>query len=385
MSFDKFSVSVPYRVRAITESFNKMLKGVIPSGIHKGFDMALAGGMVVNIGSAGVNSTATVESGEYLLTLQAVGTKSIVVPVGNSTIVLEALYLPNTETTFDLKLILTANVMADHVILADFVVPANTTTLSAGMVSTIRRREVSLALNSETNDNLSAMQSDIDGKIDKTAINTSLTSASSSTVASSSALKIANDTANSAKTKSNDSFKLEGRSRAQIIAEARSGLSPNTDTHRAISDSVTSIDQTISASLLAVKKAYDKGEEAMQNSGGYYLKRKSEPRLATMYTLTSNPAWVTLLNITGEVLLLDAYVQQTSSAESEDRNIRITLDGELLPALSSNSTAPISFNGFNNDDHQIYAQSSLKIEMQYSGAIQMYGSARYVLVQKTKF
>jgi hypothetical protein len=74
--------------------------------------------------------------------------------------------------------------------------------------------------------------------------------------------------------KSADTYKLEGKTKAQVVSEARSGLSPNT--HRAISNSVSSSSQTTSASSYAVRTAYNKaalaGVTVGSNSNGTYYK-----------------------------------------------------------------------------------------------------------------
>jgi hypothetical protein len=112
------------------------------------------------------------------------------------------------------------------------------------------------------------------------AISNSVTSTSGTVSASSSAVKMAYDKAVTAQTKSNDSFKLEGKTKAQVIAEARSGLSPNTDTWRGISTSVASTSANVSASSSAVKMAYDKAVTAQtKSSDSFKLEGKTKAQV----------------------------------------------------------------------------------------------------------
>jgi|GEM_PF-6320236 len=190
MNFDDFSVSVPSRVQALTQSFNRILRGIVPAGIQQGFGVSLAGGLMVDVGVAGDESTATVGSGKYLLTVQAIGIKTITLPIGSSTIVVEAIYIDNQPTTFDVKQIPTGNVTAEHVILADFVIPPATVTIAAGMMDLTRRFNAGFAKASQvlTNVPLGAKFTDT-----VRAISNSVTSTSTSTSASSAAVKTAYD------------------------------------------------------------------------------------------------------------------------------------------------------------------------------------------------
>lgn len=61
-----------------------------------------------------------------------------------------------------------------------------------------------------------------------------------------------------------NSTKLEGKTKAQVIAQARAGLSPNT--WRPVSDSVSNTSKTTSASCLAVKTAFDKAVLALNTA-----------------------------------------------------------------------------------------------------------------------
>ena len=92
------------------------------------------------------------------------------------------------------------------------------------------------------------------------AISSSVSSTSTSVSASSSAVRTAYNKAIAALAKSNDTFKLEGKNKAEVVAEARSGLSANT--HRAISSSVSSTSTSVSASSSAVRTAYNKAAAA---------------------------------------------------------------------------------------------------------------------------
>jgi len=64
--------------------------------------------------------------------------------------------------------------------------------------------------------------------------------------------------------KSADTAKFDGKTRAEVIAEARSDLSPNT--WRNIGTSVTTSSSSVSASLTAVKITYDKAVAAFNES-----------------------------------------------------------------------------------------------------------------------
>ncbi|MDN3699198.1 tail fiber protein, partial [Vibrio cortegadensis] len=59
-----------------------------------------------------------------------------------------------------------------------------------------------------------------------------------------------------------NSTKLDNKTYSQLYTAIRAGLSPNTNTWRSISDVVNSTSSDISASLRAVKTAYDKGVSA---------------------------------------------------------------------------------------------------------------------------
>ncbi|MBU2968797.1 tail fiber protein [Pseudoalteromonas sp. C2R02] len=165
MTFEYINISVEHKTYFLSSAINKILKNVLKKGVYLGFDVSLNNLMTINVGAVNQESTAMVESGSYLLSVQAKGQQTLTVPIGNSTLVIEVVYDKYTETTYDVKVISSAMVTSEHVILADFNVPDNTTTLTAGMIDLSRRNSAKVSFGDHNHDTdylAKSKQSEID-------------------------------------------------------------------------------------------------------------------------------------------------------------------------------------------------------------------------------
>lgn len=121
------------------------------------------------------------------------------------------------------------------------------------------------------------------------------------------------------------------------------------------------------------------------SGGGFYLKRKSEPRIVGANTNGSNE-WVTVLNLTGELLLLRADIQknQNDGTIDDEKRLKITIDGEVLPEIATTTSSVIGYLSNETTSTPIYVRKSIKVEMRYGGSGNMSGRVDYVLVEKSK-
>ncbi len=138
-----------------TDALNRKLHGIVPPGIYRGFRYSLPGAMKIAIGATG-NGVAVVEVGNWSINVHQVAKVELTVTAGFvGYVVLDATYgigvvtkQVDSASAIDaatIKLVPTASLQPQHVILYGLNVPAGTTTLLDSHVLGAPRMEISLA------------------------------------------------------------------------------------------------------------------------------------------------------------------------------------------------------------------------------------------------
>ncbi len=142
-------------------AFNRKMRGIVKPGFYAGFDAVLAGGLKINITSAnesGKRGVASVDVGEYQISVQQVEDVGFTLPAGATTrVVLEANYQNGVKTNqvdsnsgiqaarlflADVSVALTGNQLE----LCRFAVPAGTVNLTQAMLSKQNRPDKSIGI-----------------------------------------------------------------------------------------------------------------------------------------------------------------------------------------------------------------------------------------------
>ena len=142
-------------------AFNRKMRGIVKPGFYAGFDAVLAGGLKINITSAnesGKRGVASVDVGEYQISVQQVEDIGFTLPAGATTrVVLEANYQNGVKTN---QVDSNSGIQAARLFLADvsvalagnqlelcrFTVPSGTTNLTLAMLSKQNRPDKSIGI-----------------------------------------------------------------------------------------------------------------------------------------------------------------------------------------------------------------------------------------------
>lgn len=142
-------------------AFNRKMRGIVKPGFYAGFDAVLAGGLKINITSAnepGKRGVASVDVGEYQISVQQVEDIGFTLPAGATTrVVLEANYQNGVKTN---QVDSNSGIQAARLFLADvsvalagnqlelcrFTVPAGTVNLTQAMLSKQNRPDKSIGI-----------------------------------------------------------------------------------------------------------------------------------------------------------------------------------------------------------------------------------------------
>lgn len=142
-------------------AFNRKMRGIVKPGFYAGFDAVLAGGLKINITSAnesGKRGVASVDVGEYQISVQQVEDVGFTLPAGATTrVVLEANYQNGVKTN---QVDSNSGIQAARLFLADvsvalagnqlelcrFTVPAGTVNLTQAMLSKQNRPDKSIGI-----------------------------------------------------------------------------------------------------------------------------------------------------------------------------------------------------------------------------------------------
>ncbi|UVN08072.1 MAG: sialidase [Bacteriophage sp.] len=142
-------------------AFNRKMRGIVKPGFYAGFDAVLAGGLKINITSAnesGKRGVASVDVGEYQISVQQVEDIGFTLPSGATTrVVLEANYQNGVKTN---QVDSNSGIQAARLFLADvsvalagnqlelcrFTVPAGTVNLTQAMLSKQNRPDKSIGI-----------------------------------------------------------------------------------------------------------------------------------------------------------------------------------------------------------------------------------------------
>ncbi|MGL4350155.1 MAG: hypothetical protein ACRCT2_06240 [Plesiomonas shigelloides] len=139
-----------------SEALNRQHVGIIPAGIYRGFKSSLPGLMKLKIGTAGEIGAARVDvSAELSIAIHQRAPVELVVPAPFAGfVVLEGVYqfgVPTDQVDADstvkaatIKLVAKADRLSSHVVLYSLNVPAGTSVLTAAMVTTAERQDISI-------------------------------------------------------------------------------------------------------------------------------------------------------------------------------------------------------------------------------------------------
>lgn len=140
------------------DALNRKFHGIVPPGIYRGYQYSLPGQMQLTIGKD-MTGVAVVELGNWSLNVHQVAPVTLTVPAGfKGYVILDAVYgvgivtkQVSSSSQIDaakLKLVATADLKPQHVILYTLDVPASATSMQHSYISSADRMAMSLARSS---------------------------------------------------------------------------------------------------------------------------------------------------------------------------------------------------------------------------------------------